>query len=58
MDLNGKRVLVAGAGKTGIATARFLLEKNAQVTVADSNVNAVIPEDIKKKYGRHHNRPP
>ncbi len=48
MDLNGKRVLVAGAGKTGIATARFLLEKNAQVTVADSNVNTVIPKDLKK----------
>ena len=60
MDLNGKRVLVAGAGKTGIATARFLLEKNAQVTVADSNVNAVIPEDLKKstakiKTGPHEN---
>ncbi len=61
MDLNGKRVLVAGAGKTGIATARFLLEKNAQVTVVDSNVNAVIPEDLKKstakiKTGPHENR--
>ena len=60
MDLNGKRVLVAGAGKTGIATARFLLEKNAQVTVVDSNVNAVIPEDLKKstakiKTGPHEN---
>ena len=60
MDLNGKRVLVAGAGKTGIATARFLLEKNAQVTVVDSNVNAVIPEDLKKstakiKTGNHEN---
>jgi UDP-N-acetylmuramoylalanine--D-glutamate ligase len=51
MDLNGKRVLVAGAGKTGIATARFLLEKNAQVTVADSNVNTVIPKDLKKSTG-------
>jgi len=48
MDLRGKRVLVAGAGKTGISTARFLLEKKAKVTVADSNINAVIPEDIKK----------
>jgi UDP-N-acetylmuramoylalanine--D-glutamate ligase len=60
MDLNGKRVLVVGAGKTGIATARFLLEKNAQVTIADSNVNAAIPEDLKKstakiKTGPHEN---
>jgi UDP-N-acetylmuramoylalanine--D-glutamate ligase len=48
MDLEGKRVLVAGAGKTGISTARFLLGKNAQVTVSDSNLNAVIPEDLIK----------
>ena len=61
MDLKGKRVLVAGAGKTGISTARFLLEKEAKVTVADSNINAVIPEDIKKSNagiitGPHENR--
>jgi len=48
VDLSGKKVLVAGAGKTGISTARFLLQKGAQLTVADTNIHAEIPEDIKQ----------
>ena len=35
MDLDGKRVLVIGLGRTGVATAGFLLEKGAKVLVAD-----------------------
>jgi len=48
VDLSGKKVLVAGAGKTGISTARFLLQKGAQLTVADTNIHAEIPEDIRQ----------
>ena len=35
MDFKGKKILVLGAGKTGIATARFLGGLGAQVTLTD-----------------------
>ncbi len=35
LGLRGKRVLVVGLAKTGLAVARFLKSKNARVTVAD-----------------------
>ncbi|MBW2595027.1 MAG: UDP-N-acetylmuramoyl-L-alanine--D-glutamate ligase [Deltaproteobacteria bacterium] len=35
MDLSGKRVLVIGLGRTGVATAGFLLDKGAKVLAAD-----------------------
>lgn len=35
MDLAGKRILVIGLGKTGIATARFLAGQGARVIVTD-----------------------
>jgi len=35
MDLAGKRILVIGLGKTGIAAARFLVGQGAIVTVTD-----------------------
>lgn len=35
MDLNGKRILVVGLGKTGVATVRFLTEKGALVFASD-----------------------
>ncbi len=52
MELSGKKVLVAGAGKTGISTARFLLQKGATVTVADANIKAEIPEDLRQSNSR------
>ena len=35
IDLAGKRVLVVGFMRTGIATARFLVAKGARVTVSE-----------------------
>ncbi len=35
MSYSGKRVLVAGAGRSGIAAARFLLARNARVILTD-----------------------
>jgi len=35
MNLSGKRVLVIGLGRTGVATAEFLLDKGASVMIAD-----------------------
>ncbi len=41
MDLKNKRVVVLGMGRTGIATAKFLGSKKAQVVVTDEkSVNA------------------
>ncbi|MBF7083245.1 UDP-N-acetylmuramoyl-L-alanine--D-glutamate ligase [Desulfallas sp. Bu1-1] len=36
MELQGKRVLVVGAGKSGVSVTRFLLRKGAEVTLTDS----------------------
>ncbi|MDD5723102.1 MAG: UDP-N-acetylmuramoyl-L-alanine--D-glutamate ligase [Syntrophales bacterium] len=38
MEMNGKTVLVIGLGKTGVATARFLLERGARVLIADEKL--------------------
>src|SRR5215469_1316224 len=36
MDVKGKRVLVVGLGKSGIASAQFLATRGARVTVSDT----------------------
>ena len=40
MELNDKRVLVVGLGKSGVASALFLKSRGARVTVSDTK-----PED-------------
>ena len=35
MDLNGKRILVVGLGKSGIAAARLLMRQGARVVLND-----------------------
>jgi UDP-N-acetylmuramoylalanine--D-glutamate ligase len=35
MDLSGRRILVVGLGKTGLATARFLVRREAKVVIID-----------------------
>jgi UDP-N-acetylmuramoylalanine--D-glutamate ligase len=49
MDLQGRKVLVAGFGATGIAATRFLLDKGALVTISDNRKQIDIPEDIKRR---------
>jgi UDP-N-acetylmuramoylalanine--D-glutamate ligase len=46
MDLNGKRVLVVGLGKSGIASALFVKKRGAQVTVSDSKPQEQLGADI------------
>lgn len=46
MDLKNKRVLVVGAGKSGIAAARFLLARGAKVTVSDSRSAAALAGEM------------
>jgi UDP-N-acetylmuramoylalanine--D-glutamate ligase len=44
MELAGKRVLVVGVGKSGLAAARFLKERRARVTVSDARQATLIAE--------------
>jgi UDP-N-acetylmuramoylalanine--D-glutamate ligase len=44
MELNNKRVLVVGLGKSGLAAARFLKERRARVTVSDARPATLISE--------------
>jgi UDP-N-acetylmuramoylalanine--D-glutamate ligase len=46
MDLNNKRVLVVGLGKSGVASALFLKSRCARVTVSDSKPEAELHEEI------------
>jgi UDP-N-acetylmuramoylalanine--D-glutamate ligase len=46
MELNGKRVLVVGLGKSGVAAAHFLQQRGARVTVSDSKAEAQLRSEI------------
>ena len=46
MDLNNKRVLVVGLGKSGVASALFLNARGAHVTVSDSKTEDQLREEI------------
>ena len=46
MELKNKRVLVVGAGKSGISAAHFLLRHGAKVTVSDSRSAAALAGEI------------
>src|SRR5258708_3286336 len=46
MDLQDKRVLVVGLGKSGVASALFLRSRGARVTVSDSKPEAELRDEI------------
>ena len=46
MDLKGKRVMVVGLGKSGLAAALFLRHRGAQVTVSDVRSAEALAKDI------------
>src|SRR5215467_3540843 len=46
MDLNGKRVLVVGLGRSGLASALFLNLRGARVTVSDAKAEDELREQI------------
>src|SRR5436305_10566800 len=46
MDVKGKKVLVVGLGKSGVASALFLRSRGAQVTVSDSKPQQQLSEEI------------
>ncbi len=61
MDLKGKKVLVVGLGKSGLAAALFLRHRGAQVTVSDirsaeslaKEIPALLDEGIMVEAGGH-----
>jgi UDP-N-acetylmuramoylalanine--D-glutamate ligase len=46
MDLNNKRVLVVGLGKSGVASALFLRSRGARVTVSDTKPETELRDEI------------
>ena len=46
MELNGKRVLVVGLGRSGVASALFLKAQGARVTVSDAKSQDQLREEI------------
>jgi UDP-N-acetylmuramoylalanine--D-glutamate ligase len=46
LDLANKRVLVVGLGKSGVASALFLKERGARVTVSDTKTHDQFKEEI------------
>src|SRR6202045_2445639 len=46
MDLNGKRVLVVGLGRSGVASALFLKAHGARVTVSDTKTGDELHNEI------------
>jgi UDP-N-acetylmuramoylalanine--D-glutamate ligase len=46
MDLKGKKVLVVGLGKSGIAAALFLRRQGAQVTVSDVRTAEALAQEL------------
>jgi UDP-N-acetylmuramoylalanine--D-glutamate ligase len=46
MELNGKRVLVVGLGRSGVASALFLKSQSARVTVSDAKTEEQLREEI------------
>ena len=48
MDLQNKRVLVVGLGKSGVASALFVKSKGARVTVSDTKT----PDELKQEIPR------
>src|SRR5215475_15070864 len=46
MDVKGKRVLIVGLGKSGVASALFLKARGARVTVSDSKPPDELQEAI------------
>src|ERR1700730_9516288 len=46
MDLNGKRLLVVGLGKSGVASALFLKAHGARVTVSDTKTGDELRSEI------------
>ena len=59
-SLNGRRVVVVGLGRTGVATTRLLAGLGARVTVSDAKASselgeaaAALPDGVESAFGGH-----
>ena len=53
IDLTGKRVLVVGLARTGIATALFCAARGAHVTASEERPESEVAEAAEKLGHRH-----
>src|SRR5512136_2260277 len=51
MELKGKKILVVGLARTGVAVARFLAEQGALVTVTDMKEEAALAPYLERLAG-------
>jgi UDP-N-acetylmuramoylalanine--D-glutamate ligase len=51
MELKNKKILVVGLARTGVAVARFLAERGAEVTVTDMKENDALTSELAKLEG-------
>ena len=52
IDFVNKKILIAGAGKSGIAAAKILSESRAVITIHDSNAKGLLTEEsVREKIG-------
>jgi UDP-N-acetylmuramoylalanine--D-glutamate ligase len=64
MDVNGKRILIVGLGKSGFASALFLRGRGARVTVSDAKpqeqfraeIPALLEQGVTVETGKHGER--
>ena len=49
MELEGKRILVAGLGRSGVAATQFLCQQGAQVMATDSKSATELQSVLSKK---------
>jgi len=49
VDVSGKKALVVGMAKSGTASARLLIEKNAQVTIYDAKKEEELKDTIREE---------
>ena len=51
MDLKGKKVLVVGLARTGVAAVRFLTKRGARVKVSDAKTAAELAPFLGRRRG-------
>src|ERR1700757_4383330 len=51
MELKNKKIVVVGLARTGVAVARFLAQRGAQVTVTDMKDHAALAPELAKLAG-------
>jgi UDP-N-acetylmuramoylalanine--D-glutamate ligase len=51
MDIKGKKVLIVGFGRSGLAAAKYCFERGALVTVTDEKPESAFKKDVAEAFG-------